>query len=248
MWRVAGPSEYLAITGGFIKDVKLAKKAWIWPTQKCVKFHVSPVNYTFKVRDAYTEKLPFFIHAVFTIGPRVTDHKSLLLYAKLFASHGKPSVREEYVVQNIIHGQTCVLAASKTMEHIFKEILEKLELKLNQFGLVIYKANLEEAAKAKIKKVEIKVTGTVKIFKNQKKAELAEGNARSQSSKLAKVEYLVELLLWNFCKVQEANWELHKNERMAEAQEATVDATLYGCQQEDEGIQAQVVGRFSIQQ
>jgi len=42
--------------------------------------------------------------------------------------------------------------------------------------------------------------------------------------------------------VQEANWELYKNERMAEAQEATVDATLYGCQQEDEGIQAQVVG------
>ncbi|KAL3736863.1 hypothetical protein ACJRO7_025747 [Eucalyptus globulus] len=208
MWRVAGPSEYLAITGGFIKDVKLAKKAWIWPTQKCVTFHVSPVNYTFKVRDVCTEKLPFFIHAVFTIGPRVTDHKSLLLCAKLFASHVKPSVRVETFLVILPRGVRRPeyhprpdLRPCRTMEHIFKEILEKLELKLNQFGLVIYKTNLEDAAKAKIKKVEIKVTGTVKIFKNQKKAELAEVNARSQSSKLAKVEYLVELLLWNFCKV-----------------------------------------------
>ncbi|XP_048129460.1 uncharacterized protein LOC125313682 [Rhodamnia argentea] len=31
MWRVAGPSEYLAVTGGSIEDFKLAKAAWIWP-------------------------------------------------------------------------------------------------------------------------------------------------------------------------------------------------------------------------
>ncbi|KAL3736868.1 hypothetical protein ACJRO7_025752 [Eucalyptus globulus] len=180
MWRVAGPSEYLAITGGFIKNVKLAKKAWIWSTQKCVKFYVSP-------------KLPFFIHAVFTISPCVTDQKSLLLYAKLFASHVKLSVRVEDVLQDIIQGQTCV----RLQHHgaYLQRSLGEAQVEAQPFWTGDLQG--EDSTKAKIKKVQIKVTGTVKIFKNQKKAELAEANARPQSSKLPKVEYLVELLLWN---------------------------------------------------
>ncbi|XP_056167955.1 flotillin-like protein 1 [Syzygium oleosum] len=142
MWRVAGPSEYLAITGGSIKDVKLAKKAWIWPTQKCVKFHVSPVNYTFEV-------LPFFFSVVFTIGPCVTDHESLLLYAKLIASHIKPSVHVNNLIQHLIKGQ--MLTASMTTEKVLEKVLEKLQLKLKQFGLVIYKVNRLDASQTKMK-------------------------------------------------------------------------------------------------
>ncbi|KAL3736861.1 hypothetical protein ACJRO7_025745 [Eucalyptus globulus] len=176
MWRVAGPSEYLAITGGSIKDVKLAKKAWIWPTQKCVEFCISPVNYAFEMQAMSADKVPFFIHAVFTIGPRITDHESLLLYAKLFASHVKPSCHVKDLVQRLIKGQTCVIAPSMTTEYISNEVLKKTQLELNQFGLVIYNVNLVDA-KAKMKKAEIKVTGTVKIIKNQKQTELAKANA-----------------------------------------------------------------------
>ncbi|EEF31920.1 conserved hypothetical protein [Ricinus communis] len=78
MWRVAGPSEYLAITRAGIKDIKLAKKAWVWSMQTCRLFDVSPVNYTFEVQAMSAEKLPFILPAVFTIGPRVEDEESLI--------------------------------------------------------------------------------------------------------------------------------------------------------------------------
>lgn len=33
-YQAAKPDEYLAITGAYIKDVKISKKAMIWPYQK----------------------------------------------------------------------------------------------------------------------------------------------------------------------------------------------------------------------
>ncbi|CAN6895169.1 unnamed protein product [Brassica oleracea] len=66
-YKVARASEYLAITGGGIQDIKLAKKSWVFPWQSCTVFDVSPVNYTFEVQAMSSEKLPFVIPAVFTI-------------------------------------------------------------------------------------------------------------------------------------------------------------------------------------
>lgn len=150
-WIVAGPSEYLAITGAGIDDIKLAKKAWVWPMQKCVKFDISPVNYDFKVQAMSAEKLPFVLPAVFTIGPRVDDNDSLLLYSKLVSSHEKDSRHVNELVQGVIEGETRVLAASMTMEEIFKgtkqfkeEVFGKVQLELNQFGLFIYNANVKQ--------------------------------------------------------------------------------------------------------
>ena len=150
-WKTAGPSEYLAITGWGIPDIKLAKKEWIFPGQKCTKFDVSPVNYTFEVQAMSAEKLPFILPAVFTIGPRVTDMDSLLLYAKLISPHDKLSNHVKELVQGVIEGETRVLAASMTMEQVFKgtkefkkEVFEKVQLELDQFGLLIYNANVKQ--------------------------------------------------------------------------------------------------------
>ncbi|KAG8375822.1 hypothetical protein BUALT_Bualt10G0140300 [Buddleja alternifolia] len=151
MYRVASASEYLVITGVGIPDIKLAKKAWILPGQSYTKFDVSPVNYTFEVQAMSAEKLPFILPAVFTIGPRVDDEDSLLKYAKLISSHDKLSNHTKELVQGIIEGETRVLAASMTMEEVFrgtkefkKEVFEKVQLELNQFGLLIYNANVKQ--------------------------------------------------------------------------------------------------------
>ncbi|XP_048129459.1 flotillin-like protein 3 [Rhodamnia argentea] len=166
MWcRLAGPFEYLAIiggwilaiTGGWIKDVKVVKVAELSPFQKCVKFDVSPVDYTF-------ESLPFFRPAVFTIGPQVTNHQSLVRYANFFAFRVERSVHINDLVKGIIEGQTHILDASVTFQHIlegvsvehileevFGKFFSKLQLELNQFGLVIFKAHLEYAGKTKMK-------------------------------------------------------------------------------------------------
>ncbi|KAH7574092.1 hypothetical protein JRO89_XS03G0250700 [Xanthoceras sorbifolium] len=151
MYRVASPSEYLAITGYGIPDIKLAKKSWILPGQFSTIFDVSPVNYTFEVQAMSAEKLPFILPAVFTIGPRVDDKQALLKYARLISSHDKLSNHTKELVQGIIEGETRVLAASMTMEEVFKgtkefkqEVFEKVQLELNQFGLLIYNANVKQ--------------------------------------------------------------------------------------------------------
>ncbi|PPD78260.1 hypothetical protein GOBAR_DD24815 [Gossypium barbadense] len=150
-YTVANASEYLVITGVGIQDIKLAKKAWILPGQSYTVFDLSPVNYTFEVQAMSAEKLPFVLPAVFTIGPRVDDEPSLLKYAKLISPHDKLSNHVKELVQGIIEGETRVLAASMTMEEIFKgtkefklEVFEKVQLELNQFGLLIYNANVKQ--------------------------------------------------------------------------------------------------------
>ncbi|KAF6147635.1 hypothetical protein GIB67_031626 [Kingdonia uniflora] len=151
MYRVASASEYLVITGIGITDVKLAKKAWILPGQSTAIFDVSPVNYTFQVQAMSAEKFPFILPAVFTIGPRVDDEQSFIKYAKLISPRDKLSNHVKELVQGIIKGETRVLAASMTMEEVFRgtkefkqEVFEKVQLELSQFGLLIYNANVKQ--------------------------------------------------------------------------------------------------------
>ncbi|KAI3923219.1 hypothetical protein MKW92_042884 [Papaver armeniacum] len=150
-YRVARASEYLVITGYGITDIKLAKKAWILPGQSCSRFDVSPVNYTFEVQAMSSEKLPFLLPAVFTIGPQINEPEALLKYAKLLSNHDRHSHEVRDLVQGIIEGETRVLAASMTMEDVFKgtkdfkkEVFDKVQLELNQFGLWIYNANIKQ--------------------------------------------------------------------------------------------------------
>ncbi|KAF7134267.1 hypothetical protein RHSIM_Rhsim08G0209000 [Rhododendron simsii] len=151
MYWVAGPSEVLAITGWGIADISLAKKKWVWPGQKVIRVGISPVNYTFQVQAMSAEKLPFILPAVFTIGPRVDSDEAMLKFAKLISPHDKLSNYVKELVQGVIEGETRVLAASMTMEEIFKgtkqfkqEVFDKVQLELDQFGLLIYNANVKQ--------------------------------------------------------------------------------------------------------
>ncbi|KAH9621358.1 hypothetical protein KSS87_005680, partial [Heliosperma pusillum] len=352
MYRIASASEYLVITGVGITDIKLAKKAWVLPGQSCTRFDISPVNYTFEVQAMSSEKLPFILPAVFTIGPRATDDQSLVKYAKLISPHDKLSHHVKELVQGVIEGETRVLAASMTMEEVFKgtknfkqEVFEKVQLELDQFGLLIYNANIKQlvdipgheyfsylgqktqmeaanqaridVAEAKKKgeigsksregetlqnaaaidaetkiiavqrngearKEQFKVNAEVSIFENERNAEVAKTNAElatkkagwtrdaqvaeveaekavklreaalqkdveilnalTQTEKL-KAEYLSKATVEYETKVQEANWELYQQQKLAEAelykkqkeaeaQKALAEAAFYTRQQE----------------
>ncbi|KAL6215061.1 hypothetical protein ACLB2K_014492 [Fragaria x ananassa] len=150
-YKVADASEYLVITGAWINDLKIKKKALILPGQKFTRIELSPVNYTFNVQAMSAEKLPFILPAVFTIGPQVNDMDAIIKYAKLLSNHEKDSTHVKELVQGVIEGETRVLAASMTMEEVFKgtkefkqEVFEKVQLELNQFGLFIYNANVKQ--------------------------------------------------------------------------------------------------------
>ncbi|KAG0630866.1 hypothetical protein M758_1G209400 [Ceratodon purpureus] len=149
-FRTAAANEYLVVTGVGIKDVKLQKKGWIYPGQKCSRFDISPANYTFDVHAMSSEKLPFILPAVFTIGPK-DEPESLMKYGKLMSSHDKSGNHVIELVKGIVEGETRVLAAGLTMEQIFsgtkefkQEVFDKVQLELNQFGLHIYNANIKQ--------------------------------------------------------------------------------------------------------
>uniref|UniRef100_M1BVF7 Flotillin-like n=1 Tax=Solanum tuberosum TaxID=4113 RepID=M1BVF7_SOLTU len=151
MYRIARASEFLVIAGIGINELKITKKALVWPLQKCRVIDVTPVNYTFEVNAMSAEKLPFLLPAVFTIGPCVDDHERLIKYAKLLSHHARDSHDAKDLVQGVIEEDTRVLAASMTMEEIFKgtkdfkkEVFDKVQLELNQFGLLIYNANIKQ--------------------------------------------------------------------------------------------------------
>lgn len=70
-FRIAAPDEYLAITGMGVQNVKITKKAWVWPFQRCMRFSVQPHDYGMNLQAMTKEKLQFLLPVVFTIGPDV---------------------------------------------------------------------------------------------------------------------------------------------------------------------------------
>ncbi|KAI9118497.1 hypothetical protein K1719_010829 [Acacia pycnantha] len=120
LYRVVDASQYLAITVCGIAYIKIAKKSWVFPWESCTVLKVSPVNYTFNVQAMSAEKLPFILPAVFTIGPKADQIECLLKYARLLSAHDQHSNLVNDLVQGVIEGETRILAAPMTMEHIFK--------------------------------------------------------------------------------------------------------------------------------
>ncbi|XP_058078077.1 flotillin-like protein 2 [Magnolia sinica] len=153
-FKVAKASEYLVITGARIPDIKLARKAWVWPGQRCTRVSISPVNYSVQVHAMSSDKLQFLLPAVFTIGPRTDDMAYLLKYVKLMPPSSSAKIFKAHIaelVNGIIQGEACVLAASMTIEEIVKgtkqfkhEVFDKIQLELNHFGLFVYNANVKE--------------------------------------------------------------------------------------------------------
>ncbi|KAL3717813.1 hypothetical protein ACJRO7_003028 [Eucalyptus globulus] len=228
MYRVANASEFLVIAGFGISDIKIVKKGWVLPGQSCAVFDVTPVNYTFELQAMSAEKLPFVLPAVFTIGPRVDDEASLVKYAKLLSPHDKLSHHAKELVQGIIEGETRVLAASMTMEEIFRgtkefkqEVFGKVQLELNQFGLLIYNANVkqlvEAANQAKVDVSEARMKGEIG-------AKLSEAQALQNAAKIEAETKIIATQRQGEGKKEEIRVRtqvmVYENEREAEVAEA----------------------------
>ncbi|KAL4650792.1 hypothetical protein ACB092_01G113800 [Castanea dentata] len=236
MYKVASPSEYLVITGDVL------------PGQSFTVFDVSPVNYTFEVQALSAEKLPFLLPAVFTIGPRMDDEPSLLKYAKLISPHDKLSHHVKELVQGIIEGETRVLAASITMEEIFKgtkefkqEVFEKVQLELNQFKLLIYNANVKQLVDVRghehfsylRQKTQMEVANQAKVdvaearMKGEIGSKSREGQTLQNAAKIDAKTKIIATQRQGEGKKEEikvkAAVKVYENEREAEVAEANAD-------------------------
>ena len=144
----------MVVTGYGIPNVKIVKKAVVWPMQKASTISISPFDFSITLQAMTIEKLQFSLPAVFTIGPE-NDQEALRKYATLLTGNadgtpvpskktltatGRSHVQD--IVKGIIEGETRVIVSSLTMEEIFRErqifkakIIESVQVELNQFGL-----------------------------------------------------------------------------------------------------------------
>ncbi|KAI9073983.1 hypothetical protein K1719_044047 [Acacia pycnantha] len=102
-------------------------------------------------RAMSAEKFPFILLAVFTIGPKADEPKCLLKYARLLSAHDKLSHHVNDLVQGDIEGETRVLAASMTMEQIFKGTKE----------FKTHKTQMEAANQARVDVAEARMKGEI---------------------------------------------------------------------------------------
>lgn len=165
MWyQIAEANEYLVITGGHIRDVRIVKKAFVKPWQRVTRISISPFDFSLNLQAMTMEKLQFALPAVFTIGPD-NETEALRKYALLLSGRSDgnepvpkgatiiPTKRNHVqdIVKGIIEGETRVIVSGMTMEEIFKErqifkakVIENVQNELDQFGLRIYNANVKE--------------------------------------------------------------------------------------------------------
>lgn len=50
VYTIADANEYLVVTGYGVEDVKITKKTWVWPFQRCSRISVLPADYSSKSR------------------------------------------------------------------------------------------------------------------------------------------------------------------------------------------------------
>ncbi|KAK4379497.1 hypothetical protein RND71_001359 [Anisodus tanguticus] len=172
------------------------------------------------------EKLPFLLLAVFTIGLCVDDHERLVKYSKLLSQHKRESHDVKDLVQGVIEGETRVLAASMTMEEIFKGTKISRRRCHEYFSYLGLKTQMKAANQAKIDIAEAKMKGetgakeregltrqnATKIdAETKREVEVAEANSIlptkkagwSQQAKMAEIEAQKVVAIWEAVLQQE---------------------------------------------
>ena len=146
--KIAGASQYIVRTGAMIKDISVTKKAVQWPFQKAGVMSIEPVTFPIEVDAMSTQRIPFRMPSVWTIGPK-NEKKALENYARLLMDKGTKGVHE--TMEGVIQGEVRVLTANLDLNNLFSdrdqfkhEVVEKINSVVEPFGLIVYNANIAE--------------------------------------------------------------------------------------------------------
>ena len=147
-YKTSKSNEWLVRTGLGIKDIQIGKKYVKWPFQNIDVINMSPASYKFSVNAMSKEKMEFNFPAIFTIGPR-NDNESLIRYSRYLLNQENEQTNN--LIRGIIEGETRTMSANLSIEEIFagrvgfkKDIVGNVQNQLEQYGLEIYNANIEE--------------------------------------------------------------------------------------------------------
>lgn len=147
-YKTSRSHEWLVRTGLMVNDIQIGKKFFQFPFQNIDRINMSPSSFKFSVNAMSKEKMEFNFPAVFTIGPK-NDSESLTKFSRYLLN--QDSEETNGLIRGIIEGETRSLAANQPIEDIFAargafkdDIVKSVQTQLNQYGLDIYNANVEE--------------------------------------------------------------------------------------------------------
>jgi flotillin len=150
-FKVCKPNQQLIKTGLGIKDIIVSKKSIIYPFQKYQFIDMNPMTFGFQLHHMSREKVPFNLPVVFTVSPYDPNEQLELFmnYARTMTNSENNTISD--TIRGVIHGESRVLAADLSVEELFRDrekfkhtVSDKIQLVLNQYGLKINNANIEE--------------------------------------------------------------------------------------------------------
>ncbi len=150
-YRVCAANQFLVKTGLGIRDMTVAKKGILFPFQQMQIISMNPRSYLFELHHMSKEKVPFNLPVVFTISPAnpATDLDRFKNYARNMTNISPQEL--ETTIKSVVHGETRILSAGMTIEEMFSDkdkfksaVVDRIQTDLNQFGLQICNANIEE--------------------------------------------------------------------------------------------------------
>lgn len=153
-YKVASPSQYLALTGPGISGVKVAKQAVQWPFQTVTVINMTPFTYEVHISAMSADKQDMGLPLTFSIGPDL-DSASQERYATLLS--GNMDVMK--TVAAIVEPEARSVAANLAIEEIFQDraafrlkVQESVQEDLKQFGLRVWQSGIREIEDDKSRK------------------------------------------------------------------------------------------------
>jgi flotillin len=182
-YKTSKSNQWLVRTGIAVTDMEISKKFVHWPFQNIQTIDMTPVSFKFAVNAMSREKMEFNFPAVFTIGPK-NDLDSLQKYARFLLV--QDSVATDALIRGIIEGETRTLSANLSIEDIFtgrsafkNDIVGNVKAQLDQYGLEIYNANIEELKDSETSNYFRSLAQKIKAeAENKAKVEVAEQNKK----------------------------------------------------------------------
>ncbi len=150
-YKICLPNQYLVKTGLGISDVTISKKGIVYPFQKYQMINMNPRTFSFQLHHMSKEKVPFNLPVVFTVSPHnpIENLEYFKNYTKTMTNIEDSEIFD--TIKSVIHGETRILSADLNVDELFRDrekfkhtVSDKIQIVLNQFGLKINNANIEE--------------------------------------------------------------------------------------------------------
>lgn len=182
-YKTSHSHQWLVRTGLGVNDIQISKKFIHWPFQNIQTINMTPTSFKFSVNAMSKEKMEFNFPAVFTIGPK-NDLESLTRYSRFLLEQEVESV--DNLIRGIIEGETRAVSANLSIEDVFtgrsvfkNDVVNNVKLQLEQYGLEIYNANIEELKDSESSNYFKSLSQKIKAeAENKAKVDVAEQNKK----------------------------------------------------------------------